>query len=229
MKRRYGLVSLLSLLAALATAPLSAAPPEVPANPVTKIDLGKSVTAEVGKKIVLTADTAAKKVTWRIPAGCDALPLDGKRLAVWAPPGTYLFTAMAPSGDDVVSAEVVLTVTGPRPPPPPPVDQLVTDLQAAYTSEADPAKLKALTEIMGGVVTAAKASGTVTTTKQLQDKVHLATDLAVGVGKLPNTRKAIGAYLVTKLGNTSQPMTDAVWQQAAIEYATVATALGKVK
>lgn len=75
---------------------------------------------EVGRKIVVQAETTAKKVTWKVPAGCDSVPLDGKRLAVWALPGTYTFTAMVPNGDDVVAVDVVLTVTGPRPPPNPP-------------------------------------------------------------------------------------------------------------
>jgi hypothetical protein len=214
----------------------SDSPPRDPAPapaPAVTIDLGAPVTVEVGRKCILSAETTAKKVTWKVPAGCDAYALDGKRIAVWAPPGTYVFAAMAPAGDDVITAEVVLTVTGARPPPSPvppdPVAPLAAALQAAYTPEADAARLKTLAELMGSVVAAAKASGAVTTTKQLQEKVHQATDLAVGVGKLPATRRAVGEYLVTKLGNASQPMTEAAWATAAAEYANVAAALKQVK
>lgn len=84
------------------------------------LDAGPPVTVEQGRKCILTVQTTAKKVTWGIPPGCDTLPLDGKRLAVWALPGTYTFRVMVPSGDDVISTELVLTVTGPRPPPIPP-------------------------------------------------------------------------------------------------------------
>lgn len=91
-----------------------------PVPPATTLDLGQPVTVPVGKKCVLEATTSAKKVTWKVPAGCDAMPLDGKRLAVWANPGTYVFTAMVPSGEDVVSKELVLTVVGAQPPPIPP-------------------------------------------------------------------------------------------------------------
>lgn len=134
-------VSLLAL--ALGSATFAADPPDpapVPTPPV--LDLNGPITVEIGKKIILTAQTSAKKVTWKVPAGVDTLPLDGKRLAVWAPPGTYLFVAMAPSGDDVVSSEMVLTVTGARPPPipPPPVDALTSAAQAAYTADPSPTK-----------------------------------------------------------------------------------------
>lgn len=132
------------LLFATFAAPAADSPirvPDAPAVQSVTIELGGPVTVELGKKCVLTAETTAKKVTWKVPAGADAIPLDGKRLAVWAPPGTYTFVAMAPSGDDVVSQEVVLTVTGARPPPSP-VDTLAKAAQAAY--DADPSPTKSL-------------------------------------------------------------------------------------
>jgi hypothetical protein len=112
---------------------LGAQTPPEPVAPVTPLDLGAPITVPVGKKCVLKADTTAKKVTWRIPAGVDALSLNGKELAVWALPGTYTFTAMVPSGDDVVSKELVLTVVGAQPPPI--VDTLAADIQAAFDGE----------------------------------------------------------------------------------------------
>jgi hypothetical protein len=87
--------------------------------PEPVLEVGGPTVVEVGKKCVLKAQTTAKRVTWRVPAGCDTEALDGRRLAVWALPGTYTFVAMVPSGDDVVSIDYVLTVVGPRPPPGP--------------------------------------------------------------------------------------------------------------
>ncbi len=140
---------------------------------------------------------------------------------------------------EIVTASLdVSTGQGPQPPPVDPVvpvvpvvpvDPLLVALQAAYTGERDSAKLKILTDLMGSVIAAAKASGAVTTTKQLQDKVHQATDLAVGVGQLPATRKAIGAYLVTKLGTANVPLTLVSWNTADNAYAAVAAALKGVK
>src|SRR6185436_829666 len=109
----------LVVVALLSSVALAADPPP----PVLEV-LGPT-TVEVGKKCVIKVQTTAKKVTWKIPSGCDAENLDGKRLAVWALPGTYTFVAMVPNGDDVVSIDYVLTVVGPRPPPPPdPVDPI---------------------------------------------------------------------------------------------------------
>lgn len=111
--------------------------------PLPVLEVIGPITAEVGKKCVIRVQTTAKKVTWKIPAGCDTENLDGRRLAVWALPGTYTFVAMVPYGDDVVSMDYVLTVTGPRPPPPPPPpppdDPVLTPfqvkLQAAYRAD----------------------------------------------------------------------------------------------
>lgn len=114
----HGAVFLASLVTAqlLTAAPPEAAPKTLPA---VTLDLGKAVTVEVGKRIILTAKTSAKKVTWQVPPTVDVEHLDGKRLAVWANPGVYVFRAMIPDGDDVIAREVTLTVTGARPPPGP--------------------------------------------------------------------------------------------------------------
>ncbi len=142
--------------------------------------------------------------------------------------------------DAEISTATVDVNGGQAPQPPPvdpvtpvvpvaPIDPLTTALQTAYNGERDAAKLKILTDIMAGVVSAAKASGAVTTTKQLQDKVHQATDLAVGVGQLPATRKAIGAYLITKLGTANVPLNLVSWNAADNAYAAVAVALKGIK
>lgn len=115
-----------AVLLALAASTAAADPPAPP--PAASLEISGSLTVEVGKKCVLTAQTTAKKVTWLAPPGVDVMPLDGRRLACWAPPGSYVLRAMVPNGEDVVSAEVVLQVTGPRPPPVPPLpDPIIPD------------------------------------------------------------------------------------------------------
>jgi hypothetical protein len=113
---RFAIGTFLLLLGASALC--SADPPASAAPPTLKV--APTLVVEVGRKCVITAETSAKKVTWQLPADVDALPLDGKRLAVWAPPGQYTLRAAVPSGDDVVMAEVLLTVTDGTAPIPPP-------------------------------------------------------------------------------------------------------------
>jgi hypothetical protein len=139
MRAVYSILLFTSAVAC--AAPASDPTPEPP--PGVLLELAPSVSVEVGRKCVLTATTTAKKVTWSVPPGADAMPLDGRRLAVWAPPGTYVFRAMVPNGDDVVATETVLTVTGPRPPPGPnppepipPTPQPVTSFRVIFVYES---------------------------------------------------------------------------------------------
>jgi hypothetical protein len=206
------------------------APAPKPSDAVT-IETVQPVTADLGKKCVVEVKTTAKKVTWRLPAGIDSVPLttDGKKLAVWAMPGSYTLMAYAPSGDDVVVADVLVTITGTAPTPGP-VDQLLKDLQAAYNADTGATKkddIAKLAEVMAGSVASAKSGGKVKMTADLQNGVHQVTELVIP-GKLKGVRSQIGAYLTPKLGSSSVPVTDAFWATASTEYAAVASALGKV-
>jgi hypothetical protein len=192
----YGLCYTAALVAAhdLAADPASA-------DPVT-LDLSGPVTVEVGRKCILTAETTARKVTWKVPPGADAMPLDGKRLAVWAPPGTYTFAAMVPAGDDVVAKEIVLTVTGARPPPVPvpvpvpDVDPLIAPVQAAYTADssatkaADKAALAAVFRALADATTAQQ----VQTAQNLYDLIHNSVEARVP-GRLKTVRAVVGTEL----------------------------------
>ncbi len=203
-------------------------PPPKPSDGVTLV-AEKSITADLGRKCIVDVKTSAKKVTFQVPAEVDFITLDGKRIACWALPGSYTIRAMVPSGDDVISTEIVLTVTGARPPPPP-VDQLVKDLQAAYDADTSATKRKDiadLTEVMAGCVATAKKGGKVKVTKDLQDGVHSVTGLVIQ-DRLMGVRTAIGGYMAPKLGTASKPVDEAFWTLAAAEYGAVATALGKV-
>lgn len=227
MPIRFSFLLLCMQLVSLAA--MASDQPPKPADPLVTLTAGKSVTVDLGKKCIVTADTTAKKVTWKVPAEVEFIALDGKKIACWALPGTYTLTAMVPSGDDVLSTEIILTVTGSRPPPPP-VDELQKSLQAAYDADTSATKkddIGKLQEVMTGCVPSAKAGGKVKTTKDLQDGVHQVTELVIPA-RLIGVRTQIGAYLAPKLGTTSKPVDDAFWKLAATEYGNVAAALGKV-
>lgn len=156
--------------------------------------------------------------------------------------GRYRFAAVA-AGPDGVQARadfVVLVGNSPIPPPgpkppgplPQPADPLVAAFHAGYLLDADPDKaalVGKLAELFGSTVAAAKASGKILTLFQLQQSAHAAADIAVGKGKLLNTRKAVSAYLQSKLGTASKPMTDDLWTQVGGEFAAVSAALKGVK
>lgn len=209
--------------------------PTPPKSPAVAIDLGGTVAAEVGKKCVITAQTTAKKVTWQVPPGVDYLPLDGKRLAVWALPGTYTLRAMAPDGDDVVSSEVVLTVTGarPPPPPPPPVDALTKAAQAAYdadkspTKAADKATMVAVFTVLAGQMDAAE----IRTAKNLFDF-----NARTMAARLSGRLGGVGTVFATDFGNVfpagtkeSYVLTQADRDAAKVKLTTYATVLGGIK
>ncbi len=193
---------------------------------------------KAGSEVIGTRAGALQTGRYTPPAGVPAVAVfeHGTGRAVVSAWGVR-------DGRPVKLAQILVDANhGPQPPPvdpipvPPkpfPVDPLTQSFQIAYDSDKDvdkAAKLATLAELMGSVVAAAKQSGKVNNTKQLQDAVHQATDLAVGVNKIPETRKAVGAYLSTKLPTTPiQPMTDALWATAATEYANVAASLRKVK
>lgn len=160
------------------------------------LELSGPTTVEVGRQCVITAKTNAKKVTWKIPPGADVLALDGKRIAVWAAPGTYTFTGLIPSGDDVVSSEVVLVVTGPRPPPPP-ADQLLKKVQAAYTADQSPTKVEDKIKLLAVFSVLAEDPLTdppVGTEGKLFDFIHNSITSRIGT-RLTSTRELLGEEL----------------------------------
>lgn len=206
--------------------PAPPAPPK-PAEPVeppvVTLTADGDITAELGHKAIVAVKTTAKKVTWRIPAGVDTVSLDGRRLAVWAPPGTYVFHAMVPSGDDVIDADVVLTVTGPRPPPspvdppkPPPVpvdppapqDPYAAALQVAYNAAAmDPQRSDKLDRYAAFVAfvlkpvegTSALDTPTTTTSTALLKVLHNIRVSFLPDGAFPSVKSAIDAELLKML------------------------------
>ncbi len=186
--------------------------------PASVLEANGPTTVEVGKKAIVKVATTAKKVTWKIPAGCDTETLDGKRLAVWALPGTYTFVAMVPNGDDVISVDCVLTVTGPRPPPAPtpvdPVDPVLTPfqvkLQAAFRADTG-ATLDSKSKYAAFYRQAAKTAQD----NSLTTAGALTTDMATAVkllgippGSLVNTARAIEAEITPLLPKSPATLLD---------------------
>lgn len=223
-------VLLLGLLGGLASAadpiPKSDGPPPPKAADVQKVTIEavQPVTAEVGKKCIVTVKTTAKKVTWKFPASVDTAPLtaDGKSLAVWAMPGSYTLTAHVPSGDDVVLADVVVTITGNIVP----MTGLNADVKAAY--DADKSTNKAI--LAGKLASLYRAAGTVTvkdtsvkTYYDLFTDVSTANKAQMGQTDLQGVRVVLQKYLDGKLPTDTATPIDR--SKAGTEFLNVAAAL----
>lgn len=201
----------------------------VPTVPLVTLEAGSPVTAEVGKKCVVEVKTTAKKVTWKVPAGVDSVPLDAKRLAVWALPGTYTITALAPNGDDVVLADLTLTITGDIGPSSP-VSTLNNDVKLAYA--ADKSMNKA--DLVKKLAALYRAAGTVTvkdtsikTYYDLFSDVSTANAAQMGQTDLQGVRVVIQKYLDGKL--PTDKTTPINRTTAGTEFLNVATALEAIK
>ena len=227
MRFRHGAYLALVLATPLLT---RAADPPIPPPVVVqvKIDTVSPVTAEVGKKCVVEVKTTAKKVTWRIPEGVDSIALDGKRLAIWALPGTYTLTALVPNGDDVALADVTVTITGGVPGPAP--NAFLAELKAAYAKDTGTNKAV----LLGKLASLYRAAGTVTvkdpsvkTYFDLFSDVSTANAAQMGQTDLQNIRTVIAKRLDATLPTDKKTPIDRT--VAAAEFIAVATALEGLK
>lgn len=201
-----------------------------PATLVT-IEAVQPVTADVGKKCVVTVKTTARKVTWRFPAGVDAVPLtaDGKSLGVWALPGSYALTALAPSGDDVVLADVQVTITG-SVGPPTPASTLNADVKAAYDRDSTEPLAKALLAKKLAQLWRATASPDylaeykpTTTWADVFTDVSTANAKLMGQTDLQGVRLVVAKYLDGRIPTDRKTKLDP--KLAAAEFGAVASAL----
>ncbi len=200
-----------------------------PVPSVVTIEAVQPVTAEVGKKCVVEVKTSAKKVTWRVPADVDFILLtpDGKKLGVWALPGTYPLTAHVVSGEDVVIADVSVTITGNLPNPV--IPALNKTVKAAYDADTNLRKL----EFVKKMAALYRAAGTVTV-KDTSIKTYfdLYSDVAAAnAGQMEPTdlqgiRQAIAKYLDGKLPTDKKTAIDRTL--AGAEFINVAAALEAV-
>lgn len=196
-----------------------------PVTPTTdvKIENSKPVTAAIGTKCIVTVETTAKKVTWRMPAGVEYVSLNGKQAAVWALPGTYTLVAQVPAGDDVLSADVVLTITGSITPPV--IDTFLQDVQAAYTRETATDKkvnVGKLASLYRTAATQTVPDPTVKTYGDLFKDMKTASEALIPVTAIPDVRKVVGVRLNKTMNN---PATAIDRVLAASEFNAVATAL----
>lgn len=117
--------------------------------------------------------------------------------------------------------------------PPSPVQPtaLEQEIRTAYVSETDPAKAvnaAKLASLLGQAIAAARADTNVKTVGDVEARNKNATDNLIGSASLPVLRKAIGAYLDTKLPIVkTTPMTDQIWLQASAEFSRVKDAILK--
>ncbi len=215
------------LVALVACSALTAADPLPPPPPVVKIDAVQPVTAEVGKKCVVEVKTTAKKVTWRIPDGVDFVVLDGKRLAIWALPGAYTIRAQVVSGDDVVEADVAVTITGNIPGPAP--NAFVAELKAAYVKDTGvnkAAMLGKLAALYRYVGTETVKDESIKTYFDLHKDFAAANAKQMGMTDLQNVRTAIQKRLDANLTTLVAAPIDR--KLAAAEYIAVAAALESI-
>lgn len=228
-------------------APVPPAPTPQPPETLT-LDIPAEV-KPAGGYARFTPKTNAVSIVYIGLDGIDAFPSEELRdprrflLPVGAvQAGRYRFAAVAAGRDGtqqradfvVVVGDAPVPIPGPQPPTPgpQPTDPLVAAFRAGYLLDTEPDKAKlvaALAELFANTVPAAKTSGKVLTLYQLQQSAHAAADIAVGKGKLSNTRKAVSAYLQSKLGTASKPMTDDLWNQVGTEFGAVSAALKGVK
>lgn len=178
--------------------PLAAAPDALKLPPKAELKRDHLVGVKAG--------TAAKRVTWEIPAGVDWQPkpadykppeqpaavkveLDaGAMLFFTAGPGEYRIRAYAAVAESVAFAEMILAVTGdappkppdpPKPPEPPaPLDAFKVDLLKLFAAEPDVANRKAQAATLAAVY---KLAASETADKSYATFEDLATVIAAAI------------------------------------------------
>lgn len=163
-------------------------------QPAPAIKLPETVKVQPGMLARVRPETAAKRVTWRVPAGVDAERVnDGLLLVATAPPGRYALTAAVCVGEDVTLADVVLVVEGIGPPPV--EDVLRRDLLALAAAEIGADKLANLKSLAALYRQAAKIAETAGTAAELARQVKDAAGTLLGPGVLMPSRKRVADEL----------------------------------
>lgn len=216
---------LVSAFAALAC--VAAAAAQEP-DPKPALRLPPAVKVQQGKLARIACETAAKKVTWRIPPAVDAdYRDDGKRLVCSAMPGQYTLQAFVPDADGGVAfAETVLTVESPAPPAP--EDTFRKDLLALAAADPDADRvmnLKKLASLYRAASTFA-VNKDVPTAAVLVDKIRGAAATLLPDTALTATRKRVLEELQRVLPiDGDAPLTDDQRRRAADIYTRAGSAL----
>jgi hypothetical protein len=209
--------------------PLLAQTPPAPGPAKPAVALPATLKFTEGARVEIKVDTTAKRVTWdKFPAGLTADQLeDGKRLLVWAPPGSYAVRAnVVNAAGDVEYAVGVLEIAPLIPPAPPlPPDKLVSDLKA-LAAGSDKGQLKTLAALYRQAATFAADSG-FASTSQLINAIHAAADkLLVAPGALTPIRDRVRAELYScNVPQADVPLTPEIRKCAGDVYARAAAAV----
>lgn len=226
----------------LALAMFAADPPVGQPGPVADgpiVRLKKTIQAEAGDLVEVTAESGAELVTWDSSDGLKVTypksdPAQKTVFIHTKVQGTYALTASIPNGKETRVA-ICLVQIGPRapppPPPPPPVPTFQSKVQDAFTADGSPvdaaAKLAAL--YRAASVTTVKDAG-ITTAAGLLTEMQRACAALIGppTGTLAKSRSVIADELDKTLKNagTLNPSTR---DTIAALFVKVAEALEGVK
>lgn len=219
------------LATALATAALSAAPPE--------IKLPAELRGEPGAFLVVRAETTATVVRFvQLDPGLAVFPADlltDKKATVMvaSKPGKYRVLAYTGNADGPSEPAVCVVIVGtpeppPPPPPPDPSDPLLAELQRLYTAEASPDKAKhkaSLVALYHQAVTLS-ADPSLKTMADLLGVVRSASANLLPADALLSVRRKIGDWLNTEIGtDPAGEMTPALRQKAAAAFGKMAKTL----
>lgn len=162
----------------------------------------------VGKLEKITADTAAKKVFWKVQSPLQFLPCCDKSInVVGLLPGRYSIAAyVAVAADDVQFSECVLIVEGaaplppippaPVPPLPPVPDQLETDIRSLFAADTAPDRVATIGKLASLYKVAANSCQDlqIDTAGRLAQVIRDASTTLVGSGLIP-LRRRVGEEL----------------------------------
>ncbi len=214
-----------TLLLLLAIAAPAFGQPPMPDAPKPAIVLSDPGKVAPGKLARVSATTAAKRVTWRVPQPVDFEPsADSMRIVCTAPVGVYSIEACCVDADgNIVFAACKLIVESPIPPPPaPPPDTLRTDLQLLAAAETGPQRSDNLKRLAALYRQAATIAGQAADPAALAKQVHDAADTLLPAASMLKLRDRVRAELA-KIGDPSLP---ADWQKRAADvYARAAAAI----
>lgn len=221
---------MLVLVAAL-SASASAAPPELKLTGTDK--------AAAGTLIVVSAETTAKAVKWKVVGDASVQQDSGGRKVFLVGKGrvTVLAVAASEAGELSEFAEWSADLGGVEPVVPPEPEPeapaaLVGMIQAAYIADKSPDKAAELKAFGDAMAAAAKQAGdpALKTAGALESAVRAATVARVGAMKLPAVGVTVGDYLSGFLPTDKDAtLTAEDRKKAASGYKAVAAAVRRIK
>lgn len=250
MRRIMPALFLLAALTSFASFASAQTPPMPQPQPVAPLKIiPEKASLKIGVFTEIKAETAIKKVSWRIPPAFQSKQFDGgKVLILNAPPGftpgEYILTALVAVADDVVQVDCILTVEGaplppqpnpnpnPNPPQPAPDAVFAAKLQALYTAETAGGKAghKALLIELYQQCSTIARSDQGKTLDDLMNQLTTASRALIPATALVGIRQEIAAWLAKTLPVDRKAAMDAVTvAKVASAFDTLAMILQGVK